>query len=83
VTGLKRGAEGDTLLIAPGSAAAVRWWMIQLRTAGVWETHVIDGVARAFGIPASRGTSSRPDLVTVTAVDRTGKASGASALRLP
>jgi uncharacterized lipoprotein YddW (UPF0748 family) len=83
VTGLKRGAEGDTLFIAPGSAAAVRWWMIQLRTAGVWETHVIDGVARAFGIPASRGTSSRPDLVTVIAVDRVGKASGASALRLP
>jgi len=83
VTGLKRGAEADTLLIAPGSAAAVRWWMIQLRTAGSWETHVIDGAMHVFCIPPSGGTALRPDLITVTAVDRVGKASGASALRLP
>ncbi len=83
VTGLKRGAEADTLLIAPGSAAAVRWWMIQLRTAGSWETHVIDGAMHVFCIPPSGGTALRPDLIAVTAVDRVGKASGASALRLP
>jgi len=83
VTGLKRGAEADTLLIAPGSAAAVRWWMIQLRTAGSWETHVIDGAMHVFCIPPSSGTALRPDLIAVTAVDRVGKASGASALRLP
>jgi uncharacterized lipoprotein YddW (UPF0748 family) len=83
VTGFKRSAEGDSLFITPGPGSISRWWVIQLRTAGSWETRVIGGEARAFGIPPVRGASARPDLVAVTAVDRVGKASGASALRLP
>ena len=83
VTGFKRGAEGDSVLIATGAGSSARWWMIQVRTDGAWETHVIDAAARTFSIPAPRGTLSRPDLITVTAVDRVGNASGVSALRLP
>jgi uncharacterized lipoprotein YddW (UPF0748 family) len=83
VTGFKRSAEGDSLLITPGAGSAARWWVIQLRTDGSWETHVIDGAAHAFGIPPAHGNASRPDLIAVTAVDRVGKAGGASALRLP
>ena len=32
----------------------MRWWVIQYRTAGTWETQVIDGAVRAFGIPEGR-----------------------------
>src|ERR1035437_670897 len=82
-TALKRSAKGDSLVITPGPGSVARWWMIQYRTAGTWETQVIDGAVREFGIPAGHDSSSRPDLIAVTAVDRVGKTSGASALRLP
>jgi uncharacterized lipoprotein YddW (UPF0748 family) len=81
---LRWNEAGDTLLIVPGQGATVRWWVIQLRTDGAWETRVIDGAERTFGLPAaSRGSPSRPDLVAVTAVDRVGRAGSPSALRLP
>ena len=64
--------------------SVARWWMIQLRTAGTWETRVIDGAACAgLRIPAGSGSSLHPDLIAVTAVDRVGRTSAASALRLP
>jgi hypothetical protein len=78
----KRSVAGDSLLIKPGPGSVARWWVIQLRTAGTWETLVIDGAVREFGIPGGHDSSSRPDLIAVTAVDRVGKTSAASALRL-
>ena len=83
LTGFKRSTDADSLLIAPGSAEPVRWWVIQLRREGAWETHVIDGAVRTFVMPPAGASSARADLVTVTAVDRVERASGASALRLP
>jgi uncharacterized lipoprotein YddW (UPF0748 family) len=83
VTVFKRSAAGDSLFITPGRGSVARWWMVQLHTAGGWETRVIDGAARAVGIPAASGASRQPDLIAVTAVDRVGRTSAASALRLP
>ena len=83
LTGYKNGADADTLLISPGSAEAVRWWVIQLRRAGAWETHVVDGSVRAFALPPAGAAGPRADLVAVTAVGRVGRASAVSALRLP
>jgi uncharacterized lipoprotein YddW (UPF0748 family) len=81
--GFRRSAEGDSLVLAPGTGAPVRWWVVQLRTAGAWETRVIDGGVREIALAAPRGSMLRPDLVAVTALDRVGKASGTTALRLP
>jgi hypothetical protein len=83
LTSLKRSTDADSLLISPGSAEPVRWWVIQLRRDGAWETHVIDASVRAFVVPSMGASTSRADLVSVIAVDRVGKASAASALRLP
>ena len=82
-TGFKRSADGDSVTVAAGAGTAPRWWMIQLRTDGAWETHVIDAAARAYAIPVPAGAKPRPDLIAITAVDRVGNASGVSALRLP
>ena len=79
----KRTAAGDSLLLSPGSAEPVRWWLIQLRNSGSWATHVIDGSVRGLAIPPGVDPASTPDLVTVTAVDRVGRTSAVSALRLP
>ncbi|MGH7655933.1 MAG: hypothetical protein ACREN6_14850, partial [Gemmatimonadaceae bacterium] len=86
---LKQGTRGDTLLIAPGGGSVARWWLVQWRTGGTWTTRVIDASVRVYGLTNAAGASgatgapARPDLVAVTAVDRTEQAGGPSALRLP
>ena len=82
IAGVKRTAQGDSLLVAPAAGAAVRWWVIQLRAGGLWSTQVVDGSTRAFGISSSRD-ATRIDLIAVTAVGRAGAVSAASALRVP
>jgi uncharacterized lipoprotein YddW (UPF0748 family) len=81
--GLKRAAAGDTLLITAPAGAVPRWLVVQLHAGVSWETHIIDGTVRAFGLPKSVGPDARPELAVVTAVNRVGKASAPSALRLP
>ena len=84
VIGLKRSTDGGVLTVVAGSRAVVRWWAVQLRVAGVWETHLLDGARHTFRLAdIQRDPSTTPDLVEVTAVDLVGKASGPSALRLP
>ncbi len=80
---LKRVAAGDTLVIAAPPGTPPRWLVVQLHAGASWETHVIDGSLRAFGLPKSVGPDARPELAVVTAIDRVGKASAPSALRLP
>jgi uncharacterized lipoprotein YddW (UPF0748 family) len=82
-TGFKRSAEGDSVTIVPGAGTQPRWWVIQLRTDGVWKTQLIDAAAHAYAVPRSREPAAQPDLIAVSAVDRVGNASGVSALRLP
>ncbi len=83
---IKRTAAGDTLVIVPDAREArtnVRWWVVQIKSAGVWETRVLDGAVRAFRLTgAAREASAAPDLIAVTAVDRVGKTSVSVALRL-
>jgi hypothetical protein len=78
----KHTVAGDTLLIA-AAAAPPRWLVVQLHAGSSWETHVIDGSLRSFGLPKSVGPDARPELAVVTAIDRVGNASAPSALRLP
>lgn len=78
VTSFRHTATGDSLLIVTTPRSGTRWWVVQFRAGGAWETHIVDGAVRALAIPPSHA-----DIVAVTAVDRVGKASGVSALRLP
>jgi uncharacterized lipoprotein YddW (UPF0748 family) len=81
---LTRAGTGDTLIVAPGSTAVVRWWVVQVKSGGTWETHVRDGAAHAFRLAGLlRNPSARVAVIAVTAVDRVGRASQPSALRLP
>ncbi len=86
---LKQVAGGDTLLIAPGGGSVARWWVVQWRTSGMWTTRVIDASVRTYGLTGTMDTNGasdarlRPDLITVTALDRTEQAGGPAALRLP
>jgi hypothetical protein len=56
---------------------------VQVRTAGAWQTHVIDASVRAFALGGEGNAAAHPDLVAVTALDRTEQAGSVSALRLP
>jgi uncharacterized lipoprotein YddW (UPF0748 family) len=80
---LERTEGYDVLRLTPGPGTIVRWWVVQLRTGGSWETHIIDGAARIYALAQPEDAASRPEIVAVTAVDRVGKASAPSALRLP
>ena len=53
--GFKHTVAGDTLLFAPPAGAPVRWLVVQLHAGTSWETHIIDGSLRAFGLPKSVG----------------------------
>jgi uncharacterized lipoprotein YddW (UPF0748 family) len=79
----KHTAAGDTLLIAAPPDAPPRWLVVQLHAGASWETHVVDGTLRAFGLPKSVGPDARPELAVVTAISRVGTAGAPSALRLP
>ena len=61
------------LRLAPGPGTTVRWWVVQLRAGGSWETHIIDGAARIYALAQPEDSASRPDVVAVTAVRPRGK----------
>lgn len=76
--------DGLTLALEPFRRERLRWWVVQLHVAGRWETHVIDGATRRVRLAQLlRDPSSRPDLIAVTAVDRTENASRPVTVRLP
>lgn len=54
------------------SGAAPRWWLVQMRVNGAWQTELLPGsqVNRSFRVPAS----TLPEIIAVTAVSRYGQA---------
>jgi uncharacterized lipoprotein YddW (UPF0748 family) len=80
---LTRPAGGYTLTIVPGSAAPVRWWLVQIRLDDGWKTHIVDGAERS--IPLARwmpASMTAPSRIAVTAVDRAENASPPAVLRV-
>jgi len=80
---LNAAAGGPTLSLAPATREPLRWWVVQLRIGGRWETRVIDGATRTLLLAdLLRSPSIAPELISVTAVDRASNASAPVALRL-
>lgn len=78
-----RGA-GVVLALSPAGKDVVRWWLVQLRIGGRWETRVLDGTLRALALAdLVRASFVSPELIAVTAVDRVGLTAGPVVLRLP
>ena len=63
---LHQDAGGASLEITPGDDLGVRFWVVQLRTAGRWHTQPLSGDRRR--LPLAPGT----DRAMVYAVSRTG-----------
>jgi hypothetical protein len=84
VVTLTPSANGPLLSLTPAAPDPVRWWAVQVRLAGRWETHLLDGAARSVLLhDLVQDLFVPPDLVNVTAVDRVGNAGAPAALRLP
>ena len=56
---------------ATPSGAAPRWWLVQMRVNGAWQTELLPGsqVNRSLRVPAS----ALPEIIAVTAVSRYGQ----------
>jgi uncharacterized lipoprotein YddW (UPF0748 family) len=71
--------DGRVLTITPSGPGSPRWWAVQLRIDGAWQTRIIDGSQRS--VPLGALTALAPDLIAATAVDKFGIASAATAVR--
>jgi len=70
---------GLVLRLRPGSARVVRFWVVRTRAGGEWSTAVVPESARSRAL--AKGAEAAPDAVVVTAVDRYGNESDATAVR--
>ncbi|HKO17080.1 MAG TPA: family 10 glycosylhydrolase [Gemmatimonadaceae bacterium] len=72
--------DGPVLRFAPGDTTSVALWVVQVRDDhGHWSTSVLPASTRKIAL--SDGTTT-PDAVSVTAIDRVGRASPRAVLRL-
>jgi len=71
-------AGGVVLRFAPQARQKIQWWVVQSRTNGAWRTKILPGVERRHIL---KEDESAADLLSVTAVDRTGNASAAAIVR--
>lgn len=71
-------AGGVVLRFAPQARQKIQWWVVQSRIDGAWRTKILPGVERRHIL---RDDESAADLLSVTAVDRTGNASAAAIVR--
>jgi uncharacterized lipoprotein YddW (UPF0748 family) len=81
---LKASPDGEVLTFVPPAKGSVRWWVLQLRFAGQWRAHVLDGSKRSARVlDLVHDPFVGPELIAVTAVDRVGNAGAPVTLRLP
>jgi len=81
---LRERGSGVVLTLSPAGKDVVRWWLVQLRLGGRWESRVLDGTLRALALSELvRASFVSPELVAVTAVDRVGVTTAPVVLRLP
>ncbi|AHG91236.1 protein of unknown function DUF187 [Gemmatirosa kalamazoonensis] len=78
---LRRAGSAVALDVAPGDREPVRLWLVRARYGAAWTTDIVSGDERRIAVrpPATRGA---PDEVRVSAVDRAGRESPASAVTL-
>jgi uncharacterized lipoprotein YddW (UPF0748 family) len=71
------------VVLAPSGRDVVRWWLVQLRVGGRWETRLLDGALRRCTLGSLlRNPLVAPELLAVTAIDRVGTAVAPVVLRL-
>jgi hypothetical protein len=75
--------DDEDVVFTPGGKDVVRWWLVQLRVGGQWETRVFDGAMRRAPLGSLlRNPFVAPELIAVTAIDRVGNAAAPVVLRL-
>lgn len=81
--GVIQAKEDEVVVLTPAAKDVVRWWLVQLRVGGRWETRLFDGALRRTPLGAMlRNPLVAPDLLAVTAIDRVGNAAPPVVLRL-
>jgi hypothetical protein len=73
---------GVTLRLLPSGKEAIWRWIVRSRVAGAWTTRLLPGWQRAHAL-SFNGSSPVPDLVLVSAVDRSGNETRVVRPRLP
>ncbi len=82
--GVIQSKEDEMVVLTPNAKDVVRWWLVQLRVGGRWEARLFDGGLRRTPLAALlRNPFVAPEILAVTAIDRTGNAAPAVVLRLP
>jgi uncharacterized lipoprotein YddW (UPF0748 family) len=77
---LARAADGTPAVrITAGDAQRVRWWLVQRRSSAGWRTSILAGQDSTYAFTADDFDA---DLLSVTAVDRSGNAGPPALLRL-
>ena len=71
-TGRDAGSGALILNLQPQGTEPTWLWVIRARTGTQWTTDIVPGFHRSYAFPVS---STSPDAVVVTAVDRTGNES--------
>ena len=65
------------------NAKDVRWWLVQQQIGGQWETLVLDGALKEIVLAQLlRNPFVHAEIVSVSAVDRVGKASAATVVKI-
>ena len=76
--------EDEDVVFTPHAKDVVRWWLVQLKVGGRWESRLLDGAMRRTLLGALlRNPLVAPDILAVTAIDRVGNALAPVVLRLP
>lgn len=69
-----------TVTLAPVGSTPVRLWVVRSRFGATWTTNIVPSTVREHSFAAA-DASSRPDLVVVTAIGRTGVESPETRIR--
>jgi uncharacterized lipoprotein YddW (UPF0748 family) len=78
-----QGASNDDVAVSPGGRDAPRWWLVQVKVADTWQSRVMDGGLRRFALHDFIPDLLAPDVLSVSLIDRYGRASEPTAIRLP
>ncbi|HVZ48813.1 MAG TPA: family 10 glycosylhydrolase [Gemmatimonadaceae bacterium] len=69
---LAESRSGPVLTIARHPSDDVRWWAVQVRTSDVWHTYVLDGARSQVPLAALSAEGTKPEIIALAPVGRTG-----------
>ena len=76
--------KGDAIVFLPAGNDSPRWWLIQVMTAGQWQSRRFDGSLRTLRIAdLVENVLVAPELISVTAIDRAENIGTPVVLRIP